>query len=62
MNNMSPISKFPANVIPFPSQNRKVTDFDRLTAALVVDQYRRGVLPEAVVEALLVGVGLELPQ
>jgi hypothetical protein len=62
LNNMSPISKSPANVIQFPSQYRRVTDFERLTAALVVDQYRRGVLPEAVVVALLAGVGLELPQ
>lgn len=33
--------------------------FDCLTVALVLDQHRRGVLPEAVVEALLLGVGLK---
>jgi hypothetical protein len=33
--------------------------FDKLTAKMVLDQYRRGVLPEAVVEALLAVVGLE---
>jgi hypothetical protein len=32
--------------------------FDRLTATLVIDQYRRGVLPEAVILALMAGVGI----
>jgi hypothetical protein len=33
--------------------------FDCLTVALVLDQHKRGALPEAVVEALLLGVGLK---
>jgi hypothetical protein len=59
---MPPISKFPANVIRFPSKNRKVTDFDRLTAVLIMKRLREGTLDPGVVEALLAGVGLELPQ
>lgn len=38
---------------------RQPSAFDTLTAKMVLDQYRRGVLPEAVVEALLAVVGLE---
>ena len=53
------------NVIPFPrldagiQVSRHSTPFDRLTAALIVDQHRRGVLPEAIVVALLAGAGLQ---
>jgi hypothetical protein len=32
--------------------------FDQLTHAIVLDQYRRGVLPENLIAALLVGVGV----
>ena len=56
---MSPISKSPANVIRFPSQYRRGTDFDRLTAELVMKQHRDGTLNPGVLEALLLGVGLE---
>ena len=58
-NNVTPIPKHPANVIPFPSQARRATDFDRLTAELVMKQYRDGTLNPVVLEALLLGVGLE---
>jgi hypothetical protein len=55
---MSPISKSPANVIQFPSQNRRVTDFDRLTAELVMKRFREGSLPDGVMLALLAAVEL----
>jgi hypothetical protein len=32
---------------------------DELTAALVIDQYRRGVLPEALIIYLLAGAGVQ---
>jgi hypothetical protein len=53
-----------ANVVPLhrnrntPSNSAEA--FDCLTFALVLDKHRRGALPEAVVEALLLGVGLKL--
>jgi hypothetical protein len=48
-----------AKVIPlFPKLNTP-SPFDALTARLVIDQYRRGVLPEAVLVALLAGAGLQ---
>jgi hypothetical protein len=47
------------NVILFPSQTRRATDFDRLTVELVMKQHRDGTLNPGVLEALLLGVGLE---
>jgi hypothetical protein len=59
MNDMPPVSKFPANVIRFPSQNRKVTEFDRLTFALVMKRLREGTLEPGVVEFMLLGIGIQ---
>lgn len=36
------------------------TAFDRLTVALVLEQHRRGELDEAVLEAMMQGIGLEV--
>ena len=49
------------NVVPFPL-DRRPNDFDRLTAALVMERHRRGELDPEVLAALLAGVGLELPR
>ena len=60
-----------SNVVLFPMRRRAQTlrlttplvargrEFDHLTGALVLDQFRRGVLPEGVIVALLAAVGLE---
>jgi hypothetical protein len=47
------------NVIPLRPGLSQSTPFDRLTATLVVAQYRAGTLPEAVLVALLAGAGLQ---
>lgn len=54
-----------SNVIPLRpmadsgiSASGRASPFDRLTASLVVAQYRQGVLPEGVLVALLAGAGL----
>jgi hypothetical protein len=45
------------NVIPLPRAG-SVAPFDRLTATLVLEQYRAGTLPEGVIVALLASAGL----
>jgi hypothetical protein len=45
-----------ANVIPFP--NATGDPFGTFTARLVIERFREGTLPEAVVVALLSGAGL----
>jgi len=57
-NNVPPLPKFPSNVIPLPSQGRRATDFDRLTVELVRKQFREGKLPDGVLVAFLVAIGL----
>jgi hypothetical protein len=47
------------NLIAFLSQLNSGSPFDTLTSTLVLDQYRRGVLPEGVIAALLASVGLQ---
>ena len=47
-----------AKVIPFCPRPDSAAEFDRLTVRLVMAKYRAGTLPAAVIEALLVGVGL----
>jgi hypothetical protein len=49
-----------ANVIRLPIKLKtdRNSPFESLTARLVLDQHRRGVLPAAVVEYLLAGAGL----
>jgi hypothetical protein len=42
--------------------DRRRREFDRKTVGLVVDQFRRGVLPEVILLALLSGCGLEVPE
>jgi hypothetical protein len=52
-----------ANVIPFPSKIQPSrSPFDQLTAELILAQYRAGTLPEAILVALLAGVGLVVPR
>jgi hypothetical protein len=58
--------KIDDNVIPLRPKlddrirlSRRPSPFDNLTATLVVDQYRRGVLPEGVILALLAAVGIQ---
>ena len=47
------------NVIPLSSKiHRAVSPFDQLTAQMILAQHRAGTLPEAIVAALLAGVGL----
>lgn len=46
-----------ASYRPALTSDRKA--FDHLTHALVLDQFRRGVLPEAVLGYLLAGIGLD---
>jgi hypothetical protein len=45
-----------SNVLPFP--NATEDPFGTLTARLVIERFREGTLPEAVVVALLSGAGL----
>jgi hypothetical protein len=47
----------PSKVLPFP-RRRTSSPFDKLTTALVMEKHRRGVLPAAMLEYLLAGVGL----
>jgi hypothetical protein len=47
-----------AEVIPLFGDARTASPFDQLTARLILDQHRRGVLPEPVLLYLLAGVGL----
>jgi hypothetical protein len=47
-----------ANVILLPRNANTGHSFDRLTARLVIDQYRAGTLPEGVIVALLANAGL----
>lgn len=55
-----------SNIIEFPRSKQNVrpvlartsSDFDGLTAAVVLQRHRDGTLDERVVEALLLGVGL----
>ena len=68
------MSKRTANVVPFRPRPRAVTcrvnsppansadPFGDLTAAIILAQHRRGELSPALLEALLVGVGLQVPQ
>jgi hypothetical protein len=52
-------SRHAENIIAFPARSSSASPFDALTRTLVLDQYRRGVLPEAVIEALLGASGLQ---
>jgi hypothetical protein len=45
-----------SNVIPFP--NATADPFGALTARMVVERFRRGDLPEAILLALMASVGL----
>jgi hypothetical protein len=50
------------NVIPFPNipqSDAPAAEWSRLTARLVLDQHRRGVLDPRILEYLLAGVGLQ---
>jgi hypothetical protein len=47
-----------ANVFPLRPKLKTASPFDQLTARLILDQHRRGVLPEAVLAFLLAGAGL----
>jgi hypothetical protein len=47
-----------ADVIALPSRI-KPDPFKQLTARMVIAQYRAGILPEAVIVALLAGAGLQ---
>jgi hypothetical protein len=47
-----------AKVIPLFPKLKNGSPFDQLTANLVMAQHRAGTLDPAIVEALLVGVGL----
>ncbi len=47
-----------ANVILLKPNANTCHSFDRLTARLVIDQYRAGTLPEGVIVALLANAGL----
>lgn len=46
-----------AKVVTCPTKCNHADDFDRLTAAIVLQRHREGTLDERVVEALLLGVG-----
>ena len=58
------------NVVVFRRPSRPVATighsdpnaFGRLTAALVMERHRRGQLEPEILEALLAGVGLEVPR
>ena len=45
-----------SNIIPFP--NAAADPFSALTARMVVERFRRGELPEAVLLALMASAGL----
>jgi hypothetical protein len=45
-----------SNVIPFP--NAAADPFSALTAQMVVERFRRGELPEAILLALMASAGL----
>jgi hypothetical protein len=45
-------------VVPLLRPMNNAAAFQQLTARLVLDQHRRGVLPAAVIEYLMAGVGL----
>ena len=47
-----------ANVIAFPSQINGRSPFGRLTATMVLAQFRAGVLPEGILLALMAASGL----
>lgn len=55
-----------SNVIDLPRRARlagpTASTFDQLTAVLIMERHRRGELDPAIVEALLAGVGLEVPR
>jgi len=51
-NNNANVFPLPLNLKPGPAP------FERLTARVVLEQFRRGELPEPVLIALLAGVGL----
>lgn len=61
------LPNLPPNVIRFPVAQRpsalaptdSAAAYRALTHALVMDQHRRGVLATGIVEALLIGVGVE---
>lgn len=55
---MDYISCGSANVILLRPNANTCHSFDRLTARLVIDQYRAGTLPEGVIVALLANAGL----
>jgi hypothetical protein len=44
-------------VIPLRPKLDSAAEFDRLTVRLILEQYRRGVLQEGVLVALLFGAG-----
>lgn len=46
------------NVVAFPRSSKPADPVGALTARLILDQHRRGVLPEPVLITLLMGVGL----
>ena len=48
-----------AKVIPLRPNLNYGVPFDRLTARLVIDQYRNGTLSEGVIVALLASAGLQ---
>jgi hypothetical protein len=58
-NNASPRNR--TNVVPQRRSpvNDSVRAFNTLTHQLVMERYRAGTLPEGVIQALLVGVGLD---
>jgi hypothetical protein len=41
-----------------PNNHERHRQFDRRTVGLILDPHRRGVLPEALLLALLAGIGL----
>jgi len=47
------------NVVPLRPNDKVVRLFDQLTARLVMAQHRAGTLNPAILEALLVGAGLD---
>jgi hypothetical protein len=58
-NNASPRDR--TNVVPLRRSptNESGSAFNALTHRLVLERYRAGTLPENVIQALLVGVGLD---
>jgi hypothetical protein len=46
------------NVIDFPIRSSTTSPFNKLTVEIILDLHRHGVLQEAVLLYLLVGVGL----